>query len=89
MRDLPIAFFYNIQGGQLMLIILAILLLFGTKRLPGIARGLGHALREFRKAASDIEKNLNMEEEPPTRIAKVEQASEKTEVLVGTDQDKT
>ncbi len=72
-----------------MLIIIAILLLFGTKRLPGIARGLGHALREFRKAASDIEKNLNADPEPtPTQVAAQEKAPEQAEELVGAGQDK-
>lgn len=41
-----------------MLIFLAILLLFGAKKLPELARGLGQAMREFNKAKDEIEKEL-------------------------------
>lgn len=53
-----LAFFYNIQGGQLFIIIVAILLLFGAKRLPDVAKSLGKAFNEFRKAASDVSKDI-------------------------------
>lgn len=50
-----IAFLTNIRGIQLFIIILAVLLLFGAKRLPELARSFGKAIREFRKSASQIE----------------------------------
>lgn len=65
MYDPYFAFLYNIQGGQLILIILAIMILFGSKRLPEIAKTLGKALHEFKKAASDVENTLN--EKPSAR----------------------
>lgn len=37
-------------GFEWVLIILVILLFFGAKRLPGLARGIGQGIREFRKA---------------------------------------
>ena len=43
------------QGGELLLIFVVILLLLGPKKLPELARGLGQAIREFRKAAQGIE----------------------------------
>lgn len=45
-----------IGTGELLIIFLAILLLFGGKKLPELARSLGQALREFR-AASSIDPN--------------------------------
>lgn len=39
-------------------IVLVILLLFGAKRLPELARGLGKSIREFKKATSEVEDNI-------------------------------
>ena len=41
--------------GELIVIFLIILLLFGTKRLPEIGSALGKAIREFKKTAKDIQ----------------------------------
>ncbi len=48
-----------IQGSEWLIIGLAILLLFGAKKLPELARGLGKGIREFKKASSDIGDELN------------------------------
>jgi len=40
--------------GELLVIFLIILLLFGAKRLPEIARALGKSLKEFKKATKDV-----------------------------------
>ncbi len=40
---------------ELLLIFLVIMLLFGAKKLPELARGLGQAMREFRRAAREVE----------------------------------
>lgn len=53
-----LAFITNIRGSQLLIIALVILLLFGTKRLPEMARGFGKALKEFKKSASNAEKDF-------------------------------
>ena len=39
---------------EIALIILVIIILFGGKKLPELAKGLGLGLREFKKATSDI-----------------------------------
>jgi len=44
--------------GDMMLVFLAILLLFGAKKLPELAKGLGQAMREFNKAKDEIEREL-------------------------------
>ena len=43
---------------ELLIIFFVILLLFGAKRLPELASGLGKGLREFKKAASDVKDEL-------------------------------
>ena len=40
------------------LILFVILLLFGTKKLPDLARGFGKAIREFKKSVSGVEKDI-------------------------------
>ena len=41
-------------GGEILLILLAVLVLFGADKMPGIARGIGKGMREFQKAADEI-----------------------------------
>lgn len=53
-----LGFFQNIGGGGMILIILVILLLFGAKRIPELARGLGRGIREFKDATKDIQNDL-------------------------------
>ena len=48
-----------IQGSEWLIIGLAVLLLFGAKKLPELARNLGKGIREFKKGASDIGSELN------------------------------
>jgi len=43
----------NIGIPEILLILLLIVLLFGAKKLPDLARGMGEALKEFRKAQKE------------------------------------
>ncbi|HID96303.1 MAG TPA: twin-arginine translocase TatA/TatE family subunit [Candidatus Latescibacteria bacterium] len=45
--------------GEILLIFLVILLLFGAKRIPEIAQGLGKGIREFRKATRDLKEEID------------------------------
>ena len=45
---------------EMILIFLVVLLLFGSKRLPELARGLGKGIREFKKATSDLRDELDI-----------------------------
>ncbi|MDP4657237.1 MAG: twin-arginine translocase TatA/TatE family subunit [Algoriphagus sp.] len=53
-----LGFIGNIGGPSMILIILVILLLFGAKRIPELARGLGRGIREFKDATKDIQNDL-------------------------------
>jgi len=48
----------------MMLVFLIILLIFGPSQIPKMARGLGQALREFKKAQREISDEVNREEPP-------------------------
>ncbi|HLA69059.1 MAG TPA: twin-arginine translocase TatA/TatE family subunit [Bacteroidota bacterium] len=60
--------FGNIGTGEILLIILFILIFFGAKKIPELAQGLGKGIREFRKAArevqDDVEKEVKKIDEP-------------------------
>jgi len=45
----------NLAGPDLLIVLVAVLLLFGAKKLPGLARSLGESLNEFRKARQDFD----------------------------------
>ena len=49
----------NLAGPDLIVILLIVLLLFGSKRLPELARGMGRAMKEFGAARDEIEKGLS------------------------------
>ena len=60
------------SGGDLLIILLVILLLFGAKKLPELARGMGQAVREFQKAKDEFTDELHKAgktEEPAVRPA--------------------
>ena len=48
----------RIGMGELLVIFLIILILFGAKKLPEIGSALGKALKEFKKAGNDIQNEL-------------------------------
>ena len=51
--------FGNIGFPELLVILLIVLLLFGAKRLPEIARGLGKSIQEFKKGVKEVETDVN------------------------------
>lgn len=46
------------SGGEILIIVLAVLLLFGADALPGIARTIGKLMSEFHKATDDIKREI-------------------------------
>jgi sec-independent protein translocase protein TatA len=50
--------FLNLGGGEIVLIVFVMLLLFGGKGIPTIAKTLGKGIREFKDATNDIQKDI-------------------------------
>jgi len=48
---------------ELLLILFVLLLLFGAKKIPEIAKGLGKGVTEFKKGMRDLESEIKKEEE--------------------------
>ena len=51
----------NIGAPELLLIFLFILIFFGGKKIPEIAKGLGDGIREFKKAVRDVQSQVESE----------------------------
>jgi len=60
------AFIQNLNWTEVVIILVVFILLFGAKRLPDLARGVGKSIKEFKKATSSVEEDIRqaMEEEP-------------------------
>jgi len=57
-------------------ILVIVLILFGAKKLPDLAKGLGQGIREFKKASRDVQSDLQtaIEDEPEPPKKKIETA---------------
>ena len=44
---------------EILIILFIVLLLFGAKKLPELARGLGKSMTEFKKASTELEREVN------------------------------
>jgi len=58
-----LAFIGGLGGQEMIIIFLIVLLLFGAKKLPELARGVGKSMGEFKKAREDFEKEITRSEE--------------------------
>ena len=56
LTNLPMIF--GIGGQEIMIILFIVLLLFGAKKIPELARGLGKGIREFKDASSEIKREI-------------------------------
>jgi sec-independent protein translocase protein TatA len=54
-----IALLFDISGGELIVIMLFVLLFFGAKGIPDIARGVGRFMRQVRDASNEVQREIN------------------------------
>lgn len=78
---------FGLGMGELILIFLVVLLLFGAKRLPEIGSSLGKGIREFKSSVREIESELKKPVEPhpgPPDSNRVEEDREPKKLSGGT-----
>jgi sec-independent protein translocase protein TatA len=66
MTGIPLAvaiFGGRVGWGEVVLILGVLLLLFGARKLPEIARAIGKSLKEFKKATKDVKKELTADDD--------------------------
>ena len=60
-------------GWEIVLILAVVLILFGAKKLPELAKGLGQGIKEFKKASREVQEEINSaveaEPEPPRKAS--------------------
>jgi|WetSurMetagenome_2_1015567.scaffolds.fasta_scaffold541041_2 sec-independent protein translocase protein TatA len=57
---------------HLIIVVLVLVLLFGSKKIPELAKGLGQGLKEFKKATKDAENEVNASSKPAETAEKTE-----------------
>ena len=57
---------FNLGGGEIILILALVLILFGAKKLPELARGLGQGIKEFKKATRDVTDEIQSSMDEPS-----------------------
>ena len=64
----------SLGAWEILLILLVVLLVFGAKRIPELARGLGKGIREFKDATNDIKQEFDVNRvEPPRQVGPPQQ----------------
>jgi sec-independent protein translocase protein TatA len=67
-----IGFLGGLGTTEILLIVLLVLVLFGAKKIPTFARGLGQGIREFKSAANDVQNEVNKETNEVRKSASTE-----------------
>lgn len=67
MSNVYLGFLGPIGGPEMIMIFVVILLLFGAKKLPELARGVGKSMGEFKKARDEFEREITLSEEEALR----------------------
>jgi sec-independent protein translocase protein TatA len=65
---MKVMFAWGLGGWEWVIVILAVLFLFGAKKIPELARGLGQGIKEFKKATREVTDEIHnaAEEKPAT-----------------------
>ncbi len=58
---LPKTLLISLGGPEVILVLVVVLLLFGAKRIPDLARGLGKGISKFKDASTEIKKEIDRE----------------------------
>ena len=58
-------FFGNLDAGEIIVIALIVLLLFGGKKIPELMKGIGKGVRSFKEGMNNIEKDIENPDPDP------------------------
>jgi sec-independent protein translocase protein TatA len=61
---------FNFGATELLLILLIVLVLFGSKQLPKLSKSIGESIKEFKKAKAEAEKEISEEEKKDNDLKK-------------------
>jgi sec-independent protein translocase protein TatA len=78
MNTPQLAFLGPIGGPEMIMIFIVVLLLFGAKKLPELARGVGKSMGEFKKAREEFEREITRSEDDVRREDRPKDVTPKT-----------
>ena len=58
---------FGLGTGEIILIVLVFLLLFGAKRIPELMKSMGKGVKSFKEGMKEVEKEINTPDEPTTK----------------------
>jgi len=73
--------FGNLGGGEILLILVFVLIFFGPKKIPEIAKGLGKGIREFRNATRDIQDAVQKEVNQVKVAGKIDEVDDVKQIV--------
>ena len=74
---------FNLGGGEIILVLALVLILFGAKKLPELAKGLGTGIKEFKKATREVTDEIqNASSETPAKPAPAPPAPSRADLPV-------
>ena len=56
--SMGVILFLDVSGGELLVVLLFVLLFFGSKGIPDVARTMGRTLRQFRDAGAEVQREI-------------------------------
>lgn len=77
MNNMQFAFIGPLGTGEMIMIFIVVLLLFGAKKLPELARGVGKSMGEFKKAREEFEHEITRSAEEVKQDERPKEASPK------------
>lgn len=68
---------FDISGGELIVVLLFVLMFFGAKGIPDLARGLGRTMRQVRDATQEVKREIDRGAREVRRTVEEEPRSER------------
>lgn len=59
--------FSNLGITEILIIVFVILILFGAKKIPELAQGIGKGMKEFKKAIKDVDEDVKISEKSESK----------------------
>ncbi|MDZ4204534.1 MAG: twin-arginine translocase TatA/TatE family subunit [Bacteroidales bacterium] len=87
MNTYLVPLFFNVSGAEILIILLVLIIVFGPKKIPEIARQLGKGINEMKKASSDIAREFRKEADDIERDVRKEVSQIKQDVEKAVDPD--
>ena len=74
---------FDVGGGQIILILLLVLIFFGARKLPELAKGLGQGIKEFKKATREVTDEIQHSMDDNSDAAAPPKRNEPARILTG------